>query len=269
MSRTVIVVPCYNEEKRLKVSSLEALTSSGFDLILVNDGSQDGTADVLSRFSHSPAAQNRATVLNLPQNKGKAEAVRQGLLTAISQEAEVVGYLDADFATPANEVPRLYQALMKHPSVHLLIASRIKLLGFSNIQRNLWRHYFSRIFATFASIALDLPIYDTQCGFKLLRVWPGLKTILSEPFRTRWVFDVELIGRCAWHPDPQVRLAPTTGMREEPLQVWKEIGGSNLRLKSMIRGFLELYFIGKDLRKLRSTLGQRKSDEHRRDHQLN
>ena len=73
------------------------------------------------------------------------------------------------------------------------MGSRVKLLGRS-IERKIWRHYTGRIFATAASIVLGIPVYDTQCGAKLFRAGPEIRSCFEQPFHSRWFFDVELIA---------------------------------------------------------------------------
>src|SRR5262249_60682489 len=92
------------------------------------------------------------------------------------------------------------------------------------------RHSLGRLFATTASTALGLAIYDTQCGAKLFRATPEVMALFAEPFATRWIFDVELLGRLVHarrgRPLPQ----PDRVISEFPLMAWPAVAGSDVRL---------------------------------------
>jgi len=194
MPETVIIVPCYNEAKRMNLEGFKPLLDHpGVRLLFVNDGSSDNTGLMLQAFrSEHPV---RVLQLDLPKNGGKAEAVRQGMLRAWDEGAEVMGFLDADLATRAEEMVRLLRVFSEHPGApQVLLGARVKLLG-RHIRRSPRRHVLGRIFATCASWLLGLPVYDTQCGAKLFRRHATLRAALGTPFHSRWVFDVELIGR--------------------------------------------------------------------------
>ena len=136
-------------------------------------------------------------VVTLAANQGKAEAVRQGMLAALGRRCDILGYVDADLATPPDELVRLVH-IARDGKHDILMGSRVQLLGRA-IKRNNTRHYIGRIFATCASLSLGLPVYDTQCGAKLFRPTEALAAALALPFTSRWAFDVELLGRLV-HP---------------------------------------------------------------------
>ncbi|HWE22810.1 MAG TPA: glycosyltransferase [Myxococcales bacterium] len=220
MSHSTIVIPCFNEAHRLPAERAQALAHQpGIRLLLVDDGSTDGTALLLERICR--AVPGRARLLRLERNVGKAEAVRHGLLEALESGSDFVGYLDADFATPGEEMVRILQ-LLQGGRAQVAMGSRVALLG-TSIERKPSRHYLGRFFATFASLILKLPVYDTQCGAKAFRASPLLVSVLEEPFHARWAFDVELIGRLL-----AAGLTPRDFV-EVPLQRWVDVQGSRLR----------------------------------------
>lgn len=225
-----LVVPCYNEERRLDLEQLGALAAAGICLVLVDDGSSDGTAAVLRTFVEAHAG----VVLSMPNNMGKAEAVRRGLLQAIEAGASVVGYADADFATPATEIVRL---LGTASPADVIIGARVALAG-RVIERRTSRHYVGRVIATVVSAATGLSVYDTQCGAKFFRVNTALCQALAIPFSTRWLFDVELLLRVDAGSENQLVVW------EEPLLTWRDVPGSHLEMR-------EFWNVVSDLARLR------------------
>jgi glycosyltransferase involved in cell wall biosynthesis len=235
---TWIVVPCFNEERRLDVPALAGLLERDADLglVLVDDGSTDGTSRVIGRLVERDPS--RAVLLRLDRNRGKAEAVRLGLHAALDRGAAVVGYADADLSTPTEELARM-AAHLRASRVSALLGSRVLLLGY-RIERKPLRHYIGRVFATVASsLALEIPVYDTQCGAKLFRRTDALLAAVQAPFRTRWAFDVELLDRLL-SPPPGVTPLTAADLEELPLRVWRDVGGSKLRLAGMLRAGLQL-----------------------------
>jgi dolichyl-phosphate beta-glucosyltransferase len=234
----VVVVPCYNEAARLDRAAFRDFRLPGRRLrfCFVNDGSRDDTLAVLRGLCTGQP--DLGLVLDLSPNRGKAEAVRQGLLAALELGPAVVGFWDADLATPLAELPRLCAVLDEHPDVELVLGSRVRLLG-RRIERSALRHYLGRVFATGASVTLGLPVYDTQCGAKLLRAGPLARRLVAEPFLTRWVFDVELLARLS-------RLSRGTPLPVEqriyelPLLRWTDVPGSKVRPWDFLRSGLEL-----------------------------
>ncbi len=222
---TTIVIPCYNEAKRLPADELLAFADRTADInfLLVNDGSTDGTAIRIDDLGLSRP--DKIRTLHLAANRGKGEAVRQGLLKTLEGQSVIIGYWDADLSAPLSEILRLRQVLMKHQGLDAVIGARVKLIGRS-IDRKAWRHYTGRIIATLIAMTLGLPVYDTQCGAKLFRVSPKLKALLAEPFLTRWLFDVEIIARALLSFARHGNMSLT--FYEEPLEAWTHVGASKI-----------------------------------------
>ena len=236
---TIIVVPCFNEAQRMDREAFDSFAAAHPDIgvLLVNDGSDDETLDVLNDIAaRHPAS---ITVLDLPRNVGKAEAVRLGMFRAMQRRPRFVGFWDADLATPLDAVHSFIEALRGDPRIRIVLGSRVRLLG-RRIERRAVRHYAGRVFATAASLTLRLPVYDTQCGAKLFRSTPALSVVLSAPFLSRWVFDVEMIARFGALDGPY---SPDVAMREiheHPLMEWHDVRGSKLRSGDFVRAGLDL-----------------------------
>ena len=239
MMKIQIVVPCYNEAGRFQPEqALAFLARDDVGLILVNDGSTDTTGDLLEQFA-APYA-DRVVVLNQQHNQGKAEAVRAGMRLAQERGAQVTGYMDGDFATPALEMLRLIEILMASEATEVLLGSRWQHLG-ADIQRQPMRHYGGRVFATLASQVLKLKVYDTQCGAKLFRVGAPLIAALQAPFVSPWAFDVELLGRLR-------QQLPEAVFLEVPLNRWIDVEGSKISLMDMVQATLSLFTIRRALK---------------------
>lgn len=236
--RTSIVVPCFNEVARFDLEAFrEALRRDpNLDLVLVDDGSTDGTAPLLDEVR--AAAPGRAEVIRMGQNRGKAEAVRRGVLRGLASKAEYVGYWDADLATPFDEVDLLRTALQNNPRFLLAMGSRVRLLG-RRIERVPLRHYGGRAFATAASILLGVPVYDTQCGAKIFRRCDEVALAFGTPFLSRWIFDVEILARLL-----TADAAIGDRIVEVPLRLWKDVRGSKLRGRHVVTAAVDLVSIG-------------------------
>lgn len=234
--RTVIVVPCYNEEKRLDTAAFLAFVADrGPELrfLMVDDGSSDGTATVLQSLVDADDVHFERLVL--PFNRGKAEAVRTGILHA-TPDADFVGFWDADLATPLRDIDPFVGLMRDRPAVDIVMGSRVALLG-RDIRRDPRRHYFGRIAATAVSVMLGLRVYDTQCGAKLFRVGPLTEAAFGEPFLTRWMFDVEILARFILsdpHGEPDRRVV------EVPLLEWTDVADSRLTPADFVRAPMDL-----------------------------
>ena len=251
VARVVVVVPCYNEAERLDAEAFRSFALRGHyvDFRFVDDGSTDGTARVLESIRGSRGG---VTLQRLERNSGKAEAVRQGLVAALAHERpDYVAYWDADLAAPLSELAAFVDLAESHRDVDgsaaggtsqtridVVLGSRVKLMGRS-IQRLAWRHYLGRVGATLVSMALELPVYDTQCGAKLFRATDLLARVFAEPFFTGWVFDAEILARFLTM-DPAGRAHAAASIYESPLERWSFVRGSKVKPADFARALVDL-----------------------------
>jgi dolichyl-phosphate beta-glucosyltransferase len=190
-----LVIPCYHESARLGpfladlCEKLAAL--GGVTIRIVEDGSDSAEKQ---RMQQIITAQREKTPillepLFLPQNLGKGAAVYAGW--KLEKCADWLAFVDADGSITADEVSRLIQLSRVTPSGTALFASRIKMLG-KTVQRDFRRHLIGRIYATLVSEILSIPVYDSQCGLKLV---PRALFEQIEPQLTitGFAFDVDLL----------------------------------------------------------------------------
>ncbi|RSK39175.1 glycosyltransferase [Mangrovimonas spongiae] len=236
MANTCIIIPCYNEANRLPSEDFLAFSknNNSIHLLFVDDGSQDNTLAVLKDISDSFLS---VSLLALEKNSGKAEAIRQGLLH-LNNHYKTIGYLDADLSTPLSEITRLI-TIAHTKNMPFVMGSRVKRSG-ATINRRLKRHLFGRIIATLIdSCILKLGIYDTQCGAKVIDA-PLAKELFKTPFKTKWLFDVELLLRMK---HKYGKAYCKNNILEIPLEYWRDVGASKI-------SFLDILIIPFDLLKL-------------------
>lgn len=215
MTDSCIIIPCYNEANRLEIETYKTFQKQNntFDLLFVNDGSTDETLSVLNILI---SELHNTYILNLKKNTGKAEAIRLAVLQ-LNKNYKYVGYLDADLSTSLPEILRLLE-ITKAKNKTFVLGSRIKVLG-ASIKRKFYRHFFGRLVATFVDyFILKLEIYDTQCGAKIIDSALA-NAIFKEPFKTKWLFDVELLARTK-HQNGKSYCK--TNILEVPLNRWHD-----------------------------------------------
>jgi glycosyltransferase involved in cell wall biosynthesis len=239
MSTYGIVIPCFNEGQRLNTSLFVEFLKhyENIFFVFVDDGSTDNTHDLL--MSMAGECSERIHIAELRSNSGKAEAIRYGINYILKRnKAPLVGYWDADLSTPLSEIPKFIHFLTEHQKIHFLMGSRIKRLGV-NVKRSEIRHYLGRIYATVVSMTLKIPVYDTQCGAKLVRSELA-EIIFREKFISRWLFDVELIARIV----AKFGQFKAIGcMYEFPLNIWIDKGKSKVKISDFLRAPYELILI--------------------------
>jgi dolichyl-phosphate beta-glucosyltransferase len=241
-SSVVTVIPCYNEEKRLNLEEFKNFSRKDPRprFLFVDDGSTDGTLRLLEALRHFDP--DRFAVYHLPQNVGKAEAVRVGILRALDSGPDYVGYWDADLATPLKALPDFCTLLDSRPELEMIFGARVLLLGRS-IKRRALRHYLGRVLATAISLVLGISIYDTQCGAKLLRASPAFRELFQQPFLTKWLFDVEIIVRFIQARRGTNLPQAQNAIYELPLHEWRDVAGSKVRARDFVKALFGLALI--------------------------
>jgi len=164
--RLSVVIPAYNEEQRLPrtVEKIERYLdgkSVHYELILVDDGSTDGTRQVMD----AAAERNpKVRIEALPANRGKGRALAAGVATARGEKVLVT---DADLSTPIEELEKLEAALKSGAGV--AIGSRSVRGSRVEIPQPVYRVLMGKVFNVIVQVVLLPGIWDTQCGFKLFR----------------------------------------------------------------------------------------------------
>lgn len=241
--KTCIVIPCYNESKRLNTEEfINFIKAYDHNFLFVNDGSTDNTLEVLEVIHQ--ACPDKVIISSVPKNGGKAEAIRFGMNQALKQnEYHFVGFLDSDLATPLEDMDNLITCIESSPDFQMVMAIRLKRLG-SNVNRDLKRHYLGRIFATMVSVLLGLPTYDTQCGAKIIKS-DLAKSLFKEPFISLWFFDVELLFRVKKEKGDEFA---KRNIYEYPIMTWNEVWGSKIGFSTYLNAPFELLRIWKKYR---------------------
>lgn len=224
MRRSIsIIIPAYNEERRLP-AALRAicayLGSSQWEFaetVIVDDGSQDGTAEV--------ARAAGARVLQNPGNRGKGYAVRHGMLEA---RGEWVLFTDADLSAPIGELEKLWAAA-EVGGVRIAIGSRAVDRSLIGVHQPLAREAMGRFFNLMMRVVTGLRFHDTQCGFKLFEV-EAAREIVRRQRLDGFGFDVELLF-----------IARRLGIRVAEVPVrWNDAPGTKVNLTAGISAFLDL-----------------------------
>ncbi|WP_196890777.1 glycosyltransferase [Aureivirga marina] len=230
----IIVIPCFNEENRLQVAIFEKYLSLDLSrfICFVNDGSSDNTKEVLESIEQK--FPNQVEVLNLKENRGKAFAVRAGILLCLKCfEFRNIAYLDADLSTSLEECYEIHQRLNENYS--FAFGSRIAKLD-TTIDRKFYRFFIGRIIATLISLQLKVKVYDTQCGCKVFsKEIAG--NIFHEKFISKWLFDVEIFHRLI-HSFGQEEVK--NNCLEIPLKNWIDTDDSKVKFSYFFKLWFDL-----------------------------
>ena len=222
-----IVIPAYNEGARLGATLEKVLTylrqqEWDAEVIVVNDGSCDDTAEIVRSFRQKNPA---VRLLENPGNRGKGYSVRSGMLKA---RGDIVVFSDADLSSPVEEMPKLLQAVAA--GADIAIGSRWLRSELQTQRQSLHRQLFGRVFNLLLRVILGGRFKDTQCGFKAFTS-RAAQTIFPLQRIERWGFDPEILF-----------LARKFGFRVEEVPVlWGHCGGTRIHpLVDGVRMFQEM-----------------------------
>jgi dolichyl-phosphate beta-glucosyltransferase len=184
-----IVIPAYNESARLGATLEKVLGyvhAQGWDteVIVVNDGSRDNTAEIVQTYAAKDSA---LRLVENPGNHGKGYSVRNGMLHA---RGKIVLFSDADLSSPIEEAPKLFRAL--DSGADIAIGSRWLRAETQTQRQPLHRQLFGRIYNLVLRLTLGLQFKDTQCGFKAFKQ-PAVQAIFPLQKIERWGFDPEIL----------------------------------------------------------------------------
>jgi len=181
-----IVIPAYNEEERLPTTLRTIIDyfenlSKDYEIIVVDDGSQDNTAEIAQHFNP------RVNVIKLPKNSGKGAAVREGISHA---QGDFILFSDADLSTPITEFHKLQESLEN--GSHIAIGSRAIDSSLIKVHQPFYREFMGKTFNKIVRALVLRGIHDTQCGFKMFKNSVA-KQIFSLAKIDGFGFDVEIL----------------------------------------------------------------------------
>jgi glycosyltransferase involved in cell wall biosynthesis len=238
MPRYSIVIPAYNEAKRLSSTLARVLhyvTAQQWEaeVIVVNDGSSDRTPELVREAAeHCPFLR----LIENPGNRGKGYSVRNGMLHA---NGELLLFTDADLSSPIEEAPKLFAAI--EDGADVAIGSRWIRPETQTKRQSLVRQLYGRAFNVALRILLGLKQKDTQCGFKAF-TRKAAQRIFPLQHIERWGFDPEILF-----------LARRFGFRVDEVPVaWADVGGTRI---SPLRDGLRM--VGEVLRIRRNAMSGR------------
>lgn len=219
-----LVIPAYNEEGRLlpslqRIDEYLSTRAYASELLLVDDGSTDRTAELLRGFTPTAPDRVQVRLLSHDRNRGKGAAVRTGCLAA---QGECVVFTDIDLAVPVDEVDRVLERLKAGADV--VVGTRLHPGGQDmRSSQPLLRRLAGRLFVLVRRLVALPEHHDTQCPLKGFRR-PAAQRLFAAQRLSGWAFDVEVLY-----------LANRWGLKVEELPVrWDHVEGSRLGLRPAV-----------------------------------
>jgi dolichyl-phosphate beta-glucosyltransferase len=231
METLSIVIPAYNEVKRLPVTLdriLEYLEKSPIpvtEILVVDDGSNDGTVELVEFIAKEDVRAGPVRLISNPGNRGKGYAVRNGMLAAAG---DWILSTDADLSAPIEELEKLFTAVRRENAA-VAIGSRALDRKLVKVHQPMMREFSGRAFNVVMRAVTRLPFRDTQCGFKLFRK-DAAKSIFSRQKEEGFSFDVE-----------DLVIAQALGLRSVEVPVeWSNVEGTKVSLSQGMKSFTDL-----------------------------
>lgn len=213
-----LVIPAYNEEKRLPASlerALSHLRSRGgpFEIVVVDDGSTDATASIVADFA---ANERSVRLLRHERNMGKGSAVRTGIMKA---RGDYILFADADFSTPIETTDEFMVHLTNGSDV--VVGNRRMRQSELEVRQPWRREFLGRIFTRITRFLLRSPVTDQTCGFKGFKRSAALEAFSRQSIWD-WSFDAEIL-----------HIAKRRGFRVRQVPVrWRDEPGSKVHVLS-------------------------------------
>jgi glycosyltransferase involved in cell wall biosynthesis len=222
----VVIVPCFNESKRIISSNFLSLVDElKCKILFVDDGSTD---DTVSKLRSLPIVSSAYSIVSLPKNGGKANAISTGIRVALDNDFEFIGLFDADGAINPIDLGAAFSLIESTPDVSVVTGARVLLAG-NGVTRKPQRRWIGRVIATLVSLIIEIQVYDPQSPSKVYRA-TDLKKISNLQVDTKWFGDAEVLFQLK-----QVVTQESKWILEFPVTSWQDVDGSNLSLLSFFR----------------------------------
>ena len=249
MRKLSIVIPAHNEEKRIEktldaylnyFNLIEKERKLNYEIIVVINNTKDNTEDIVKKFN---SKNKKIRYLNFKQG-GKGFAVIQGFKDALKRNSDIIGFVDADMATPPNQYVNLVLLTEKYDGV---IADRYLPTSEVYPPTTFRRIIVSRIFNLLIRAIMSLPYKDTQCGAKVFRR-NAIEKVIPKLSMSQWAFDVELLYHLKKN-NFSIVSSPTKWIDREYSKInfwkagpWMFLGIIRLRiLNSPLKRFIRVY----------------------------
>ena len=237
--KKIIVIPTFNESKRLNVQRFHeffgSVKSKNTLVIFSNDGSNDNTLEVLKEIKKK--FNSKTIIHDFSINEGKSETIRKSFIKCVNDyNFEVISFLDCDLSTDIFECNELMDDVSDDKVI--VFGSRISKID-NQIERRFIRHILGRLFSTVTYCLFNIKSYDSQCGCKCFRK-KIVDDLFQKKFESNWIFDIEIFLRLK-----NIGFDLERNTIEKPLNRWIDREGSKISFFYFLLIWVDLYKIYK------------------------